>query len=308
MDSQLKKYLSVRYVKLHFQLQMQDSCYLQIQKSYALRGGMGTMLMNTGCIRDEKCSACDFKNECTKQRIMYSPFEIKPDFVTEGESAGYIIECRDYRTSFVPGDILEFSMTLFGKEIVYLNQILQAFYQLGRTGLGKDHARFEILRVANTRNEPLVEGYTVLKERYKVTTLADYVDYRLKRPRGRRMLFHTPLTIKQDGKMLDDFNAVLIVRSLARRLYMLDCYEGIEADKLFFEKVPDIIHFQKWDIHVNRFSQRQMQKVPMNGIAGYVDFDEIDDTLYTLMLAGEIMNVGKNSSFGYGSYTMTDRR
>ena len=44
----------------------------------------------------------------------------------------------------------------------------------------------------------------------------------------------------------------------------------------------------------------------MNGITGYVDFADIDEDIYMLMLAGEIMQIGSKTSQGLGRYTMTD--
>ena len=307
MNDQLKKYLEVRYVKLHFHLRMMEFCELNVNKAYGLRGGMGRMLMEMSCIRDEKCDVCDFRDECTVRRIMYSPFSVKPSFVTEGESIGYNICCTDYRTSFGPGDELEFTMTLFGKTIVYFYQILQAFYRLGQKGLGSGHGTFEIIRVTNSKNESLVDGYNIYKERYKVMTLWDYVNYRLRRPKGTRMLFHTQAAIKYNGENLKEYNSEAIVRALARRLYMLDCYEGIEADRLAFSELPLITAQRTRTIKSQRYSSRQNQKLPMNGITGYVDFDEIEEDLYTLMLAGEIMQIGSKTSQGLGRYTMTDR-
>ena len=307
MKDQLRKNLEVRYVKLHFHLRMLDFCELNVNKAYGLRGGMGRMLMEMSCIRDEKCDVCDFRDECTVRRIMYSPFAVRPSFVTEGESIGYNICCTDYRTSFGPGDELEFTMTLFGKAIVYFYQILQAFYRLGQKGLGSGHGTYEILRVTNTKNEPLVDGFNIYKERYKVMTLLDYVNYRLRKPQGTRMLFHTQAAIKYNGEELKEYNSEAIVRALARRLYMLDCYEGIEADRIAFLDMPVITGQKTRTIKSRRYSSRQNQKLPMNGITGYVDFDGIDEDLYALMLAGEIMQIGSKTSQGLGRYTMTDR-
>ena len=138
-------------------------------------------------------------------------------------------------------------------------------------------------------------------------TLWDYVNYRLRRPKGTRMLFHTQAAIKYNGENLKEYNSEAIVRALARRLYMLDCYEGIEADRLAFSELPLITAQRTRSIKSQRYSSRQNQKLPMNGITGYVDFDEIEEDLYTLMLAGEIMQIGSKTSQGLGRYTMTDR-
>ena len=307
MNSEIQKCLQIRYVVLHFEIQMLEDCILPQNKASALRGGMGQMLMQNNCIRNMECSDCDFKADCLMRRIMYSPFDIRPRFVNDGESAGYIIECEDYRTQVERGEIIEFRMILFGKTIAYFSQILQAFYQLGMTGLGSDQGRYSIIAVTNTNRESLLEGSNVYKDKYIIRTLDEYVNYRLKKRRGNRMLFHTPVTIKYNGAILTEFNAEAIVRTLTRRLLMLDCFEGIETEQLRFDTIPVIVGQRTRDIDVKRYTTRQKRKIHMEGIRGYVDFDTIDDDLYAVMLAGEIIHIGKHTSFGFGRYTMVDR-
>ena len=65
---------------------------------------------------------------------MYSQFEIQPEFVTTGESIGYVYECTNYKEEFEQGECMEFNLLLFGKTIAYFNQYMQAIYALGQQG------------------------------------------------------------------------------------------------------------------------------------------------------------------------------
>ena len=100
----------IRYVKLHFQCRVTEKCQMPVNKTSALRGGMGEMLLSEHCIypADRKCADCSFETECLVRRIMYSKFDIRPEFVTTGESIGYVISCEDYRTTLEEGDTLNF--------------------------------------------------------------------------------------------------------------------------------------------------------------------------------------------------------
>ena len=307
MNEELKKALSVRYIKLHFEVEIAEDCELPLTKASAIRGGMGQMLLAAHCIRDRNCETCDFRNECVVQRIMYSPFDIKPEFVTEGESAGYVIECEDYRTDFEAGDTLAFTIILFGKAIAHFNPLLQAIHALGQVGLGKEHGRFQIVSVSNSKKEPLLNGNSINMGNYDIRTLLDYVKYRRRRSSGTRMRFHSPTTIKSNGQILKEFDAEAIVRALSRRLYMLDCYEGIEANQLWFDKIPTLLAHSERGTTVSRYTTRHQQKIHLEGIRGWADFDEVDEDLYLLMLAGEVMHVGKRVSLGFGRYTMVEK-
>lgn len=308
MNEELKKALGVRYIKLHFEVEVAEDCEMPQTKVSAIRGGMGQMLLAAHCVRDRNCEICDFRDECVVQRIMYSPFDIKPKFVTEGESAGYVIECEDYRTDFEAGDTFAFTIILFGKAIAHFNPLLQAIHGLGQTGLGKERGRFRIVSVTNTKNEPLLYGSSINMGSYDIKTLADYVQYRKKRIGGNRMLFHSPTSIKSNGQMLKEFEAEAIVRALSRRLYMLDCYEGIETNQLCFDKIPALLDHSERGTTVSRYTTRHQQKIHLEGLRGWADFGDMEEDLYLLMLAGEIMHVGKRVSLGFGRYTMVERR
>ena len=307
-DIRQKNIWDIRYVKLHFQCQVLKECQMPVNKASALRGGMGEILLTEHCIypRDRQCAGCSFETECIVRRIMYSKFDIKPAFVTTGESIGYVINCEDYRTSFEKGDTFSFTMTLFGKTIVYFTPILMAFYMLGQVGLGREKAKFIVERVTNTIGETLVEGNNVYKENYKVHMLGDYVAYRMKRKNGNCLHFHTPLTIRQKGVELCEFDAEAIVNSVARRLYMLDCFEGIEAEKIVVprDELPHILTQKVIPTKVRRYSSTHGGGVYLSGIRGDVEFYGLSEEIRQLMLAGEVMHVGKNTSFGFGRVTV----
>ena len=95
MDKELLNALQVRFVKLHFTAAFCEDSILPRDKVSAIRGGMGEMLLRMNCVRDRQCGTCDFDRECTVQKILYSPFDRKPDFVTTDGGVGYVLECEN---------------------------------------------------------------------------------------------------------------------------------------------------------------------------------------------------------------------
>ena len=147
----LRNALQIRYIKLHLKIEFLEDTILPKNKVSALRGGIGEMLLRANCIRDRNCDLCDFRTECIVQRTMYSQFEIKPSFVTTGESVGYVYECVNYQQEFSAGEQMEFNLLLFGKTIVYFNQYMQAIYALGQQGIGKYNSKFIVVEVKNSK-------------------------------------------------------------------------------------------------------------------------------------------------------------
>lgn len=311
-SSLLSKILEIRYVKLHFFLEFIEDTKLPVNKPSALRGGIGEMLLNANCIKDRKCETCDFESECIVQRTMYSKFEQKPEFVTTGDSVGYIIECENYEENFSKGDILQFQLILFGKTIVYFNQYLQAVFALGQVGIGKKHARFTICQVTNTKGIPILDGNNVYMRYYQVTTLGNYVKYRLERWKDTgdycEIVFHTPLTQKFKGEFLRKFDMEAIIKAVKRRLYILACFENIESQKWYEETIgiPTMIAQNSRNVQVARYSSRQDSKMLLKGIEGSIQIEGISDEILQILLAGEITHIGKNTSFGFGRYSVVN--
>ena len=310
MGLDLSKVFQIRYVKLHFTLRFPQDSILPKNKASALRGGMGEMLLRANCVSDRNCEKCDFYKECIVQRTMYSQFEKKPDFVTTGDSVGYVVECENFEEEFPSGSILTFNLILFGKTIVYFNQYLQALFALGQNGLGKDHALFFIEQVTNTRGQAILDGNNVYMKYYQVERLGNYVNYRMeqiaKSKEPQTMIFHTPLTQKFGGEFLQEFDMQAITKSIQRRLYMLGAFEEIDAEELYQTEVdaPQIIRQEVRPVQVQRYSSRQDSRMYLKGIRGIIQLEGLKEELLPLYLAGELIHIGKNTSFGFGRYTL----
>lgn len=309
MNERLREALGIHYVKMIFTLELTENTVLPENKGSALRGGIGEMLLRANCIRDRKCECCYFASECMVQRTMYSQFEKKPRFVTTGESIGYVIECDDYRKEFRKGDRLKFQLILFGKTAVYFNLFLQAIHMLGMNGLGKHASRFQIADIRNTNGEPVLDGMDVHMEKYQVKQIEDYVERRMETLKGdvpAKIVFETPLTVKYNGEFLQEFNMDAIVRSVKRRIYMLDCFEGIDGGDAFDQDylLPVIRRQEVEKRAVKRFSSRKQSAMYLKGIQGTIELEQIEPDTLELLLAGELIHIGKNTSFGFGKYRM----
>lgn len=309
----LYRSLQVRYVKLYITLEFLGDTLLPRDKASALRGGMGEMLLRANCIRDRNCSQCDFFKECIVQRTMYSQFDYKPDYITAGDSIGYVLECEDGRERFLRGDQLDFQLLLFGKTIVYFNQYLQALHALGMQGLGKNHAHFKIVSILNSDRQQVLYANSVYMENYRVKTLMDYVEERRKGfPQTMDSLvlsFQTPATIKFHNDFLKEFQVEAVIMAVRRRIYMLDCFEGIASDVNVanFEEFPALEGQEAVRVEVNRYSSRQGSRMTLRGIKGWMRLSHVNEENLLLLLAGELIHVGKNTSFGFGRYLIIGR-
>lgn len=315
----------VRYTKLIFVIEFEEETELVREKVSAIRGGIGEMLLRANCIADRQCEGCGFRDECIVQRTMYSRFEKLPESVHEGDSVGYILYCADRRKEFAAGDCLEFTLTLFGRTIVYFSQYLNAVYALGQNGLGSHSSRFRVLSVRNLYGQPVLDGKNVYMERYRWETLGDYVDYRkkklLQRARGQdrpetgepyevSLVFETPLCLKYQGQFRQSFEGEALSAGLLRRLWILSCFENVIGEegggyKLFQppeQPIPAVSFQCARQEKISRYSSRHGQNIMLKGIVGHADLKGVSEEWLDLLLAGEVAQIGKNTSFGFGKY------
>ncbi len=300
--------LDIPYIKLHFYAAFSEDSKVPMNKVSALRGGMGEMLLRQNCISDRDCENCLFEHECIAQRTIYTKMDDKPDYMTGKDSLGYLIECEDYREALRSGDVMSFSLTLFGKNIVYFNQYLQAFHMLGMVGIGKDAAMFEIVKVENTHHDIIFKEGAVDMRQYKVENILNYVKRRqnfLKQNGFEHTLqFKTPVSIKYQGNMINRFDSEAVCRSIFRRIDMMDYFCGNEHLNIALDTIdyPQICTQTVKKASVRRYSNVQERGMRLFGIIGEVVFVEIGEEILPYLLAGEILHIGKNTSFGFGRY------
>lgn len=314
MEQELENALRIKYFKLHFTIALLENTKLPVDKLSALRGGMGEMLLRANCIRDRNCEKCDFEPECIVHKTLYTQYAARPKFVTARDSIGYILECENYDEDFSKGNLLQFDLILFGKTIVYFHQYIEAFRALGKEGIGKNHSKFQIVSVTDTRRKPFLEGDFRNRKQYPLYTLGEYAKYRVnqiqKNGCTNRLIFQTPLTLKYQNEFCKVFQMKAIWEAVQRRINMLECYEGMECSiydcgRSEDQEMPVIREQVCRDVFVSRFSSTQNKKMTLWGVKGYMQLDYIPEDMLFILTAGELTHIGKNTSFGFGKYRIT---
>lgn len=302
--------LQIRYSKTHFTLTMMHDTILSTNKVSALRGGIGTMLLNSNCIQNRQCGKCSFIDECLVQRIMYSKFDVKPNYITTGESVGYVFECYDKKRHFRKGDTLEFNLILFGKSIIHFSQYIQAIFSLGQSGLGSHHSHFLISRIQNEYGKDILQNGNIIMKNYLYQTVEDYVQEKLEGLSNYdystiTLQFLSPTSIKYKGKFITQFDIDPIMQSIVRRIEILNYYENNPiSGKDLITSMPNIINEHSFVTEVNRYSSTHNGNIRLQGIIGNITLSDIDENSLIILLAGELLHIGKNSSFGFGKYTV----
>jgi hypothetical protein len=142
-------------------------------------------------------------------------------------------------------------------------------------------------------------------EHYVVENLKSYVEWRMSNmPREGDVEIKIPFitSIKYEGKILKNFNIEAIVRALKRRIYILDSFEGFDGkeayDKLY--DIPNVLSEESREDFLERYSTRKDKRIRLPGIYGKLIVNDVSEDVLALLLAGEIIHIGKNTSLGFG--------
>ena len=316
MLPETKQRLNVPYIKLKFVLAFPDGAYLPKNKVSALRGGMGEAFLRQHCVRDRACRTCEFKKTCIVYMTMYTSMEVKPPFMQGDDSVGYLLECENSRQKFAVGDELYFYLTLFGRNIEYFSLYLNAFYQFGMIGMTESQIPFRILRIETEEHNLLLTENDVDMGNFHIHTLSEYAARRLRRIQRNHeegnfkydllMTFHTPLRLKYEGEFIQKFSPQAIIPAVSRRIMMLDYFTGNLLDGFKTEVCPETVLQHAYPSKVVRHSTTQNKSITMCGIRGDLQFLLEDEELVLYLLAGELLHIGKNTSFGFGRYTIRE--
>lgn len=234
---------------------------------------------------------------------MYAKYKIKPDFVTE-ESMGFVLDCTDQKERYRQGEELSFDITLFGETIAYFTPIVYAVTALGNAGLGKENVPFQISSIKNRKGDKILENGNIYLQRMKIETLHHYIRERKQDHTFQgKMKFLSPVTVKYKKEFIQKLQAEAILQNVNRRIFMLNCFEGYETElaKLDFSK----IHTRSEKSHpaiVARYSNTKQDKMLLHGIIGELQIEGLDEQMEQMLIAGEILHIGKNTRFGFGKY------
>ena len=206
-----------------------------------------------------------------------------------------------------------FRLKLFGRNIALFSQYLDAFWQLGQAGIGKDHARFEIAAVLSEDESVILDENQIHMENFRIRTVGDYISQRkwelgIGRGCGReekhvcRINFLTPLALRKDRIDLYDFDADAIWRAVHRKIQMMSCFDEnpVELEKPLVW--PRMLESHIARSGIRRYSNTHKSKMELKGIRGVVVMEDITEERLEELLAGELFHIGRNNSFDFGRY------
>ena len=128
--------------RYRFALTADDPMLLPPYKGSTLRGGFGHAFKRMVCFqpRVKTCRECLLRYTCPYAYVFETPVPPETEVLSKNEYAPrpLVIEASaEEKTTYFPGDNLDFHIVLVGRAQQYLPYFLVAFQELGRQGLGR---------------------------------------------------------------------------------------------------------------------------------------------------------------------------
>jgi hypothetical protein len=312
-----------RFARYQVKLQALEPLRLPAWKGSAIRGAFGHVFRRLACVGGRFCPPCQVPERCPYHYI----FETAPP---PGAQAlrkltdiprPFVLEPPEDGTQvYAPGTPLALGLVLIGRGIEFLPHFIVTLRELGEQGLGFRRGRLGALEVtARNGTGPPIGVYSErdrLVRNHDCTQTLDHLQRRGPsapfRPGHLTLRFHTPTTLRREGRLVDRPEMGTLVRNLIHRMTALSyfhCGDKWPVD----EDIPGLIHAAeqvrlvrsdvRW-VDWDRYSSRQQTTMKFGGMVGDAVYEGGLEPLIPLLLAGEGVHVGRHCVFGNGRYTV----
>ena len=241
-----------------------------------VRGAFGVGLKKIVCINPSRvCDECFAKDTC----LFYDFFEK---------------DNPKYRLKIPLNGEVKFDLFLFeefaDKSPYVISTIFEAFKNIG---IGKKREKIDFKLFYN--DNLIYDGVGEIKG-YKNEVL-EYTVNDIKT--SCKIVFHSPIRVKENKAFVrDDLKLETILRTIHHKYHKL---QNLPITKLPFTPEYEINDKRFSFIDFRRYSNRQKRGMNFGGVMGYVDFKHIDEKSYYLLKIGELIGVGKQTTFGLGN-------
>ncbi|MEW6586642.1 MAG: CRISPR system precrRNA processing endoribonuclease RAMP protein Cas6 [Nitrospirota bacterium] len=310
---------SIKVNTFRFTIAPSEPLILPAYKGSTFRGGFGYAFKRVVCaIRDKECPDCILKEKCVYSYVFETPPPSDTKIMRKYKAAPhpFVIEPpMEKRRGYKPGDEISFGLTLIGRAIDYLPYFIYTFDELGKIGIGKGKAKYE-LRDVSCDGKKIYDSKSKTLKSFEPSSLSLNHSMSLRgEAEAISLSFLTPTRILYDGHLTLDLEFHMLIRNLLRRLSLL-YYFHCNGDpsgwdfKGIIEKAKDVkvkksdLRWYDWE----RYSGRQETRIKMGGFVGDIAFEGEISPFMSLIRAGEVLHVGKGTAFGLGKYSIQNSK
>lgn len=181
-------------------------------------------------------------------------------------------------------------ITFFGDSAKLSKLLEESLVTLGDEGIGERANRFYI-------------------DGMRPPTKIDLASIRIPVQESLTLQFYTPTSFRHNRKELKDWNLEMFSWNLLQRIDLLCNAYGDTSEEFPFDELLQQMLNTESTARTNktvrsRLSSRQNKRIDYSGFTGIVKLSNISLDVAALLAIGELIGVGKNTTFGGGRYAI----
>jgi len=307
----LKTKLKMKVARLYtFELEFLKPAKLPNWKGNLIRGVLGLHLKKLYCLDGSKdCHNCSLLFKCpygylfrTKSKGIVlrkldhytKPYVIKPPL--------------ESKTDYLPGDVLRFSLVLFGDSMEYEWHIFNAVNSMCRQGLGERSCRGELrLRRVFVENPFKNEKEFMFEdgELYDPKTFIRDRDFKLDVGRIFKIKFLTPFRLLKNNSLIAepsfrDLITFMLRKYSSIRYQYLKVDVDVNVDEVL--RIAENVATISSDLSRRTFIYKGNEETFIYGEITYSG--KLKSSIRKILAFCQLSHIGKRASYGHGWYTI----
>ena len=294
----------LKYQKVIFEIEFKEEIYFSVYPIFLFRSLLGKELRNLSCLfRSRKCINCDLKYQCAYSKLFETPIPKNNDFLKGRNFAPHPIILFTDAKYKEKNKKINLEVMLIGDDINYLPYIFYSFQKAGELGIERDRVKYQIKNVFIENGKSILENNSQINMDFKVNKWKLELNNNIVEKNKKIINFVTPLRLKINGNLSNDFKYEDVLKSAFRRVRILEEMYGSVSD--ISSEFGNILNkTEKNNLHwidLYHHSSRQKKGMKLGGVVGSMivdgDFSGFEISLLKFI---ELFNIGKNISFGLG--------
>jgi len=319
----LRSFKAARFAVL---IRPESELLLPRYKGGVFRGGFGYAFRSVVCPSHEvDCVISRLGRPCIYSEVFQTPVPADSRVMRKYPYAPHpfvLVPPISQKTRFSRAEQLRLELVLIGRAIPWLGYFIVTLEELGRRGIGANRSRCKVEAVCSLgpgRTCEVDEGRLIYDPQSREVVgvpITIQEDVLVGSDCGREevtLTFVTPLRIVQDCHLSGALSFSTLVRALLRRLALLayfHCGEMVESawirQMIAAAEAVQVKHaalrWHDWE----RYSTRQKTSMKLGGLLGRVTYAGKLGPFVPYLRAGEVVHVGKGTSFGLGRYVLEE--
>ena len=295
--------MNITFADYHFKLKFQDEFRYPTFLGSTIRGGFGRVFRNLTCLTKERnCLDCILLESCPYAYIFETG--VRESGKKYNAPHPFIFNIPDIKKDIKKGETMDFSLILIGNGIQYFPYFVFSIAYLCTKGLGRESSKFTISHIKKD-NKVIYKD----KKLEKGWDKPEKIDLNYVNTDAITINFISPTKLIHNGKLIRTPDFYVLIKAITRRLKLLQNYHNIGYEKdnsplLETSKNIKVVNYYFENIELKRFSTRQKRKIKYDAFKGRVTFKGNITPFMELLKIGEIIHIGKATSFGFGRYKL----